>query len=106
MSVNFAGGDDTDSLENWDACWRDLENLPSRDLPTAALHAEAARIINSCRALTEGRGIEQIEERARNAYRLASGRLAVASDDSVNRYFVTLDGALSVLRRVSRESIG
>ncbi len=99
MAVNFLGNDDTDPAENWDACWSALENLSRRDLPTVAMHAEAARIINSCRAVTEGRGIECIEERARVVYRLAADRPAAASDEHLNRFMVTLNGALTVLRQ-------
>ncbi len=99
MAVNFLGNDDTDPAENWDACWSALENLSRRDLPTVAMHAEAARIINSCRAVTEGRGIEFIEERARVVYRLAADRPSANSDEHLNRFMVTLDGALTVLRQ-------
>jgi hypothetical protein len=95
--------DDTNSAEHWDACWNALESLPRHDLPAVAIRAEAARIIISCRAMTEGRGIEHIESRARAAYRLAAERLEAGSDEQLNRFMVVLDGALSVLRRRSRE---
>ena len=104
MATNLFSEDDTHTAENWDACWNALESLPGRDLPTLAMHAEAARIINSFRAVTEGRGIEHIEERALAAYRLAAGRLAAGSDEHLNRFMVTLDGALSVLRQARWES--
>ena len=100
MAANLFGKDDTHTAENWDACWEALERLAGRDLPTVAVHAEAARIINSCRAVTEGRGIEYIEERARAAYRLAADRPTVGSDQRPNRFMVALDGALRVLRQV------
>src|SRR5262249_49509159 len=106
MPANPPSADDTESVEKWDACWNNLNRLPGRNLPAAALHAEAARIINSCRAVTEGRGIERIEERARVAYREAAHRLATRSDDHLNRFMLTLGGALSVLRRVPREVAG
>ena len=98
-------GDDTSSVEQWDVCWNALERLPGRDLPTDALRSEAARMINTCRAVTEGRRIEHIEERARVAYRLAADRLALDPDEHLNRLIAALDGALSVLRRHPRESI-
>jgi hypothetical protein len=104
MAVNLFSEDDTHTVENWDACWNALESLPGRDLPTVVMHAEAARIVNSCRAVTEGRGIEHIEERALAAYRLAADRLVAGSDEHLNRLMVALDGALSVLRRVRWES--
>jgi len=97
--MNFFGKDDTDPAENWDACWIALESLSARDLPTVTMQAEAARIVNSCRAVTEGRGIEHIEERARAVYRLAADRLAASSDEHLTRFIVTLDGALTVLRQ-------
>ena len=93
-----------DSAEKWDACWNALESLPGCDLPTVAMHAEAVRIISSYRAVTEGRGIERIEDRAQAAYRLGVGGLAAGSDEHLNRFMVALSGALSVLRRVPRES--
>ena len=99
MVANLLREDDTHTAENWDACWTALESLPGRDLPTVVMHAEAARIVNSCRAVTEGRGIEHIEARALAAYRLAADRLAASSDEHLNRFMVTLDGALSVLRQ-------
>lgn len=102
MVADRFSGDDTVSNEKWDVCWNALESLPGRDLPTVALRAEAARIINSCRVVTEGRGVEHIEERARTAYRLAADRLATASDERLTRFIVALDGALSVLRMASR----
>ena len=104
MAANPSSEDDTETSENWDACWSALESLPGRDLPTVVMRAEAARIINSCRAMTEGRGIEHIEERALAAYRLAGDRLAAGSDEHSNRFMVVLDGALSVLRQVRWES--
>jgi hypothetical protein len=97
MPANLFAGDDTDSGEYWDACWCALESLPGSDLPTVAMHAEAARIINSCRAVTDGRGIERIEERAQVAYRLASDRLP-ANSAHLNRLRLAMGGALSVLR--------
>lgn len=103
MAANLFSKDDTHTAENWDACWKALESLAGRDLPTVAMHAEAARIINSSRAVTEGRGIEHIEERARIAYRLAADRLAGGSDEHLNRFMVALDGALRVLRQVPWE---
>ena len=106
MAANPFSGDDTDSAEKWDACWNALESLPGCDLPTVAMHAEAIRIISSYRAVTEGRGIEHIEDRAQAAYRLGAGRLAAGSDEHLNRFMVALGGALSVLRRVPRESPG
>jgi len=99
MAANLFSEDDTHTAENWDACWNALESLPSRDLPVPVMHAEAARIINSFRAVTEGRGIEHVEERALAAYRLAADRLVASSDEHLNRFMVTLDGALSVLRQ-------
>ena len=104
MAANHFSEDDTHTAENWDACWNALESLPGRDLPTVAMHAEAARIINSCRAMTEGRGIEHIAERALAAYQLAADRLAAGSDERLNRFMVALDGALSVLRQVRWQS--
>ncbi len=104
MAMNSLGKDDTDPTENWDACWNALERLSARDLPTVAMQAEAARIVNSCRAVTEGRGIECIEERARAVYRLAADRLAACSDEHLTRFIVTLDGALTVLRQVPGQS--
>jgi hypothetical protein len=103
MAENPLSGDDTDSAEHWDDCWTALEQLPGGRLPTAAIYAEAARIINSGRAVTEGRGIEHIEERARAAHRLAADRQAAGSDEQLNRFIVVLDGALSALRRVPRD---
>ncbi len=103
MAANLFGEDDTESAENWDACWCALESLPSRnDLPNAVLKTQAAKIINSCRALTEGRGIEHIEERARNAYRLAVAEHAAGKEERLSRVIVVLGGALSVLRRYPR----
>ena len=99
MPANLFTGDDADSCKNWDACWDALESLPDRDLPINALRAEAARIIDSCRAVTQGRGIERIEERAEAAYRLVKDRPAVGSDEHLNRFRMALVGALSVLRR-------
>ena len=96
--------DDSDIAENWDRCWNTLESLPCRDLPIVAMHAEAARIVNSYRAVTEGRGIEHIEERAQAVYRLTVDRLAAGSDEHLNRFMAALDGALSVLRQVRWES--
>ena len=104
MAMNFFGKDDADPAENWDACWNALESLSARDLTTVAMQAEAARIVNSCRAVTEGRGIECIEERARAVYRLAADRLAASSDEHLTRFIVTLDGALTVLRQVPGQS--
>ncbi len=104
MAADLFIKDDTDTAANWDACWNALESLPGRDLPTVVMRAEAARIINSCRAMTEGRGIEHIEERALAAYRLAGDRLAAGADEHLNRFMVALDGALSVLRQVRWES--
>jgi hypothetical protein len=104
MAAKLFGKDDTHAAENWDACWSALESLPGRDLPTVVMHAEAARIINSFRAVTEGRGIEHIEERALAAHRLAADRLAAGSDEQLNRFMVALEGALSVLRQVRWES--
>ena len=103
MAASPFSGDDTDSVEKWDACWNALESLPGRDLTTVAIQAEAARIINSCRAMTEARGIEYIEDRARVAYRVAVDQLATSADERLNRFLAALDGALSVLRRVPRE---
>lgn len=103
MLNDLSNEDNTDRAESWDVCWSTLESLADRDLPAAAMHAEAARIVNACRAMTEGRGIEQLEERARAAYRLAAGRLEAGSDEQLNRFMVALAGALSVLRRRSRE---
>ena len=103
MAVNLFSEDDAHTVENWDACWNALESLPCGDLPTVVMHAEAARIVNSCRAVTEGRGIEHIEERALAAHRLAADRLAAGSDEHLNRLMVALDGALSVLRQVRWE---
>ena len=97
-------GDDSDSAQNWDACWSTLQGLAGRDLPAATLKAEAAQVINSCRALTEGRGIEQIEERARTTHRLVTGQLSAGSDERLNRFVMVLDGALSVLRQTPRET--
>jgi hypothetical protein len=104
MPTNLCSEDNIDRAENWDVCWNALESLADRDLPTAAMHAEAARIVNACRAMTEGRGIEHIEERARVAYRLAADRLAAGSDKHLSSFMVALDGALSVLRQVPREA--
>jgi len=104
MAANPFSEDDIESTENWDACWNALESLPGRDLPPIAMHAEAARIINSWRAVTEGRGIEHIEERALVAYRLVTDRLAAGSDEHLNRFMMALDGALSVLRQVRWQS--
>lgn len=104
MAEELFSGDDTSSVERWDACWNDLESLPGRDLPIVAIRTEAARIVNSCRAVTEGRRIEHIEERARIAYRLTADRLASDPNERLNRLMVALDGALSVLRRVPREA--
>ena len=104
MAANPFSEDDTENTENWDACWNALKSLPGRDLPPIAMHAEAARIINSWRAVTEGRGIEHIEERALVAYRLIADRLAAGSDEHLNRFMVALDGALSVLRQVRWQS--
>jgi hypothetical protein len=104
MAANPLSEDDTQTAENWDACWNALESLPGRGLPLIAMHAEAARIINSWRAVTEGRGIEHIEERALVAYRLAADQLAGGSDEQLNRLMVALDGALRVLRQVRWES--
>jgi hypothetical protein len=104
MLNNLSSEDNIDPAENWDVCWNALESLVNRDLPAAAMHAEAARIVDACRALTEGRGIEHIEERARAAYRLAADRLAAASDEHLSSFMVALDGALSVLRQVPREA--
>ncbi|MGC2415428.1 MAG: hypothetical protein WA459_22375 [Stellaceae bacterium] len=99
MPTNRFREDNTDRAENWDVCWTALESLADSDLPTAAMHAEAARIVNACRVMTEGRGIEHIEERARAAYRLTADRLAAGSDKHLTSFIVALDGALSVLRR-------
>jgi hypothetical protein len=104
MAANPLGEDDTQTAENWDACWNALESLPGRDLGPIAMHAEAVRIINSWRAVTEGRGIEHIEERALVAYRLAVDQLAAGSDEQLNRFMVALHGALSALRQVRWES--
>ncbi len=104
MAGNLFSKDNIHTAENWDACWNALESLADRDLPPVAMHAEAARIINSCRAVTEGRGIEHIEDRARAAYRLAADRLAAGSNEHLNRFMVALDGALRVLRQVRWES--
>ncbi len=104
MAANPLSEDDIQTAENWDACWNALESLPGRDLPPIAMHAEAARIINSWRAVTEGRGIEHVEERALVAYRLAADQLAAGSDEHLNRFMVALDGALSVLRQARSES--
>ena len=104
VAANPLSEDDTQTAENWDACWNALESLPGRDLPPIAMHAEAARIINSWRAVTEGRGIERVEERALVAHRLAADQLAAGSDKHLNRVMVALDGALSVLRQVRWES--
>ena len=104
MLNNLSGDDNTDRAENWDVCWNAIESLADRNLPAAAMHAEAARIVNACRAMTEGRGIEHIEERARAAYRLAADRLAAGSDEHLSSFMVVLDGALSVLRQVPREA--
>ena len=106
MAANPFSGDDTDSAEKWDACWNALESLPGCDLPTGVMHAEAVRIISSYRAVTEGRGIEHLEERAQAAYRLVGGRLSAGPDVRLNRFMVVLGGALSVLRRVPREPPG
>jgi len=106
MAANPLSGDDTESVEKWDACWDTLNRLPGRDLPAAALHAEAVRVVNSCRAMTAGRGIEHIEERVRVAYRATADRLATSSHDYLNRFLLTLGGALSVLRRAPRELAG
>ena len=100
MAVDLFIKDDTDTAANWDACWNALESLPGRDLSPIAMHAEAARIINAWRTVTEGRGIEHIEERALVAYRLIADRLAAGSDEHLNRFMVALDGSLSVLRQV------
>ena len=104
MAANPLSEDDTQTAENWDACWNALESLPERDLPSIAMHAEAVRIINSWRAVTEGRGIEHVEERALVAYRLAADQLAAGSDEYLNRFMVALHGALSVLRQARGES--
>jgi hypothetical protein len=104
MAANPFSEDDTESVKNWDACWNALERLPSDNLSTVAIRSQAAKIVNLYRTATEGRGIEHIEERARAAYRLTAGRLAVGSDERLNRFMVALDGALSVLRRVPREA--
>jgi hypothetical protein len=106
MAANLFSEDDTPTAENWDACWNALEKLSGRDLPILAMHEEAARIINSCRAVTEGRGIEHLEERALAAYRLAADRLAAGSDEHLNRFIAALGGALSVLRQVRCVSPG
>jgi hypothetical protein len=104
MLNNLSSEDNSDRAENWDVCWNALESLADCDLPAAAMHAEAARIVNACREMTEGRGIEHIEERAQAAYRSAANRLAAGSDEHLSSFMVALDGALSVLRRVPREA--
>src|SRR5712692_10613036 len=96
MAASPFSGDDTDSVEKWDACWHALKSLPGRDLPIVAIPAEAARIVNSRRAVTEARGIEHIEDRTRTAYRVAADRLATGADERLNRFLLALDGALNV----------
>ena len=102
MAADHFGEDDTESAEKWDACWNALQGLPGGNVPTSALGSAAAHIIDACRAATEGRGIEHIEERARAAYRLSAQQLAAGSGDRRDRLMVVLGGALNVLRRVPR----
>jgi hypothetical protein len=104
MAADSFSEDDTESAERWDSCWNALTSLPGRNLSVAALRTEAAQIVNSCRASTEGRGIEHIEERVRVAYRLATDRFTHSSGEHLSRFMVVLSGARSVLRCASREA--
>ena len=105
MPANFHSGDDTDSRDRWDACWSALERLPRRRFATTRLHTEAVRLINSCRAATEGRGIEHLEHRAHAAHRATAEQLAAASNEQLNRFMAMLNGALSVLRSHPRHPV-
>ena len=105
MPANFHSGDDTDSRERWDACWSALERLPRGRLATVRIHAEAARLINSCRAATEGRGIEHIEHRAYAAHQVTADRIAAGDNGQLNRFMAVLNGALSVLRSHPRHPV-
>jgi hypothetical protein len=104
MAADSFSVDDTESAERWDSCWNALTSLPGRNLSVAALRTEAAQIVNSCRASTEGRGIEHLEERARVAHRLATDQFTHSSGEQLSRFTVVLSAARSVLRRASREA--
>ncbi len=100
MIANGSNDNDTDRLANWNASWDLLKNPSGRDLPAAALSAEAASIIESCRAATEGRDIEHLENCIHAAYRLTADQLAAGCDERLKRFIVMLGGALSVLRQI------
>src|SRR5207245_5925361 len=57
VAANPLSEDDTQTAENWDACWNALESLPGRDLPPIAMHTEAPRLITSWRAPHRERGL-------------------------------------------------
>ena len=104
MAAHSFSEDETESVEKWDSCWNALTSLPGHNLSVAALRTEAAQIVNSYRASTEGRGIEHIEERARVAYSQATDQLTHGSGEHLSRFMAVLSGTLSVLRRLSREA--